>query len=190
MSSGCASHVTSCARVSATKRRDTLLFATARSVCTRGQRIERAAVRARRDADREGFQRVGVQRIAAGGVRKARQLELGAVDTARAEAGHEDAPAAERDFPRDLPVAIRAAVGIGHVRWDRRAACDPPPSSSAAPAWPASKQRPKNAVRVSASTSSSGSGSWTVARDEDASASPATGLVRVFFIGGFLPWLW
>src|SRR4029453_16468741 len=52
--------------------------------------------------------------------------------------------------------------------------------------WPASRQRPKNAVRVSARTSSNGSGSCTVTTGGEASTSPANVPVRLFFIGGSL----
>src|SRR5206468_7633183 len=67
----------------------------------RGQRVERPAILAGRDADRDRFQRAGIERIAARGVGEAGELELVAVDTPRAQARHEDAAATERDLPAD-----------------------------------------------------------------------------------------
>ncbi len=72
-SSGCASHVVSCARVSATKRRDTLLFETARSGARRAADRARGGYLRVVTPDRDRFERVGVERVAARGVREARQ---------------------------------------------------------------------------------------------------------------------
>src|SRR5262249_8203735 len=48
--------------------------------------------------------------------------------------------------------------------------------------WPASRQSPKNAVRVSWSTSSSGNGTCTVATGGDVCTSPANDPVRLLFM--------
>jgi hypothetical protein len=61
----------------------------------------------------------------AGGVREARQRELRPVDAPRTQPGYEDAPAAERDFPGDLPVPIGAAVRTSDTMrpFDARVEC-------------------------------------------------------------------
>ena len=81
----------------------------------RGQRVERPAILAGRDADRDRFQRAGVERIAARGVSEAGELELMAVDTPRAQARHEDTAAPERDLPADTAAPVGAALGVGDV---------------------------------------------------------------------------
>lgn len=136
--------------------------------------------------DRERFQGVGVQWIATGRVREARQHELGAVDTPHAEAGHEDTSAAERDFPRDLPVAIGATLGIGHGR--RPAELRPVHfhhvQQHLLPRFQTEAEERRARI------GEHGEQRQGELHGGEASASPVTGLVRVFFIGGFLPWLW
>src|SRR5207249_11708494 len=77
--------------------------------------VEGAAILPRRDADRDRLQGAGVERIAVRRVGEARELELVAVDTAGAEARHENATAAERDLAGRPAVAVCTAVGVGDV---------------------------------------------------------------------------
>src|SRR5437879_1261283 len=114
-SRGWASHVVSCALVSATKRRETLLFENGALADPRGQRVERTATRAVPDADRDRLQRAGHDGIAARGVDEAGEFELVAVDTSRAQARHEDAAAPERDLSADTAATVGAARGVGDV---------------------------------------------------------------------------
>src|SRR5262249_10184462 len=60
-------------------------------------------------------QGAGVERITTRGVGEAREGEVVAVDTARAQPGHEDAAPAERDLARCLAVAVGAPGGVGDV---------------------------------------------------------------------------
>jgi hypothetical protein len=80
-----------------------------------GQGVERPAVLPRRDADRDRFQGARVERVTVRGVGEARQLELVAVDAARAQARHADAAATERHLAGRSAVAVRAAIGIADV---------------------------------------------------------------------------
>jgi hypothetical protein len=121
------------------------------------ERVERAAVLARRDPDRDRLRGAGVERIAARSVPEAREVELLPVDTAGAQARHEDTAAAEGDLADGLAVAVCPPRGLGTFFGPRsrsrsrsiiaRSTCSP-----------VARQRPKHAVRVSVRTSSSGSG--------------------------------
>src|SRR5205809_1234278 len=110
-----ASHVVSCALVSATKRRETLLLETARSPTPAGSGSSARRYLRVVTPIVDRFQRAGVERIAAGGVGEAGKFELVAVDTPRAQARHEDAAAPERDLPADTAAAVGAARGVGDV---------------------------------------------------------------------------
>jgi hypothetical protein len=80
-----------------------------------GQRIEGPVVLAGRDPDRDRLERARVERIAAGGIGEARQRELVPVDAPGPQPGHEDAAAAERDFPARAAAAHGAPRGGGDV---------------------------------------------------------------------------
>ena len=81
----------------------------------RGERVERTVILAGRDADRDRFQRAGIEGIAAGSVGETRQLKLVALDTPGPQARHEDAAAPEGDLAAHPPMAVRAAGGVGDV---------------------------------------------------------------------------
>src|SRR3989475_11317157 len=80
-----------------------------------GQRVERPAILARRDADRDRLQRTGVKRIPASSVGEAREVEFMAVDTAGTQPRHEDATATQRDLAARAPTPVGPAGGFGAV---------------------------------------------------------------------------
>ena len=148
-----------------------------------GQRIEGPVVLAGRDPDRDRLKRAGVERITARGVGKLGSASSWPSTLRARNRGTRMRRPPSVTSPRALPPRTARRVGLG--------ACFGPQSCSRScsiivrsTCWPASRQSPKNAVRVSARTSSSGNGTCTVATGGDVRASPASDPVRLFFMGG------
>ncbi|MFN8544920.1 MAG: hypothetical protein U0807_12070 [Candidatus Binatia bacterium] len=79
------------------------------------QRIERATIFPRGDANGHLFERVGVEGVVGAGVAEARQVELLAVCTARSKPGHRDAPPPEHDLTRCTAPSDGAPIGIREI---------------------------------------------------------------------------